>query len=218
MMKKIDSNLYNYVLGSSTRLTKLIDCLFILMIILLLFYSKAVFSDQNVAFYTFSTIVQGFLALVGFLGAFTIFKIQLIENEAYKISTGLESSVKMYNGEITHSYSWIEMMNECSKILDNEASQWKLVEITSGYQKLCKLRDEKSPIRNTMVDFSLITIVNIIIALLGILLSKIFISNTLFLVNGFYVSLSLCLSYISIKIAFKLIRSCLGYSFNIKIN
>lgn len=216
-MMKIEGNLYNYISMNQKKITTFMDILFLVVIIIMFFYYKNIFNDENVSFYLFSTIVQGFLALVGFLGALTVFKIQLIENEAQKISTALESSVEMYHGTISRSYSWIEMMNESSKILEDSRSQWRLGEIKSGYAKLCKLRDEKSPIRNIMVDFSLITMVNIMVALFGILLSKIFISNELFLSNTFYALLALSLSYISIKIAFKLIRSCLGYSFSVMI-
>lgn len=186
-------------------------------VLIILYFYKIIFSNQNVSYYLFSTIVQGFLALVGFLGALTVFKIQLIENEAQKISAGLEESVKMYRGVIVHSYSWIEMMGECSYILDDKNSQWQIPQIKSGYEKLCKLRDEKSPIRNSMVDFSIVTFVNIFIALLGIVLSTAFISNCLYFINTVYSFITIILSFYSVINAFGVIRSSLGYSYSIKI-
>jgi len=210
-------DLYNFISHKSKIFTYIADSLFFIVVVILLCFYKGVFIDEAVTFYTFSTIVQGFLALVGFLGALTIFKIQLIESEAQKISNGLEVSVKMYNGIKVHSYSWIEMMNACCAILQNKESNFQVEDIKTGYGKLCTLRDEKSPIRNSMVSFSLITMVNIVIALLGIPLSKLFVSSELFLVNTIYTLITLGLSYYSIKGAFKVIRSCLGYSFRLSI-
>jgi hypothetical protein len=210
-------DLYNFISRKSKFFTILADVLFIAGVVILFIFYKDVFKNQNVLFYTYSTIVQGFLALIGFLGALAIFKIQLIENEAQKVSSGLEHSVEMYKGREVHSYSWGEMVNACSHILSNKESQWQITEIQSGYDKLCKLRDEKSPVRNNMVDFSIITMVNIMISLFGILLSNVFISNELYLTNAFYSLLALCLSFISIKGAFSLIRSVLGYSFTLYV-
>jgi len=216
-MVKNNRDIYNYIASKSNFFLRLENFILLVVFFGLLYFYKDVFSDQNVSFYTFSTIVQGFLALVGFLGALTVFKIQLIENEAQKISTGLETSIKMYKGIEVHSYSWIEMMNACSVILENKDSNFNITEIKSGYEKLCKLRDQKSPIRNDMVSFSLVTMINVMISLLGILLSKVFISNELFLTNAFYTLLTLCLAFYSIKSAFKVIRSCLGYSFRVSL-
>lgn len=211
-------NLYNYISSKSVFFTRLADGLFAVIIVVTFIFYRDIFGNINSSFYTFSTIVQGFLALVAFLGTLTVFKIQLIETEAQKVSAGLESSLEMYKGKEVYSYSWIESMNLCNSILSNKESNWQIAEITSGYNKLCKLRDEKSPIRNTMVDFSIVTMVNIMIALIGISLSPLFISKGLFLTNGFYTLLVLSLSFYSIKAGFKVIRSCLGYSFSITIN
>ena len=214
-MNNID--LYNYISGRP-KFLYLANFSFFLAIVILLYFYKDVFSDQNIAFYTFSTIVEGFLALVGFLGAITIFKIQLIENEAQKISDGLEIIVLQYKGVVASSFSWIEMMNACSNILDDKNSNYHIDEIKSGFEKLCRLRDEKSPIRNTMVDFSLITLVNVMVALIGILFSKILISNGLFLANAIYTLITLCLAFYSVKMAFKVIRFGMGYSFVRKVS
>lgn len=206
------NKLYNYLTSHPIIYKLSIAVYFILILVILVFY-KSIFIDQNVSFYTYSTIVQGFLALVAFLGTVTIFKIQLIENEAQKISIGLEEGVKMYKGIEVHSYSWIGMMNVCQAILENKDSQWQIQQIRSGYDKLCKLRDEKSPIRSEMVDFSLFSFINIIMALIGIPLSKLFISQNLLFIGAIYLLINVTFSFVSIRSAFKLIRKCLGYSF-----
>jgi len=212
-MTKIDDGFYNYISQKQKFFRFLANSFFFLICVFLLIFYKSIFSDQNVSFYTFSTIVQGFLALIAFLGAVAVFKLQLIENEAQKISNGLESSVRDYRGVVVHSYSWIEMMNACSKILENKDFSNNV--ISSGYEKLCRLRDEKSPIRSKMVDFSLASLVNIVVALLGIPFSKLLTVHGLVFIDAIYIVFNITLSYASTLSAFRLIRLCLGYSFKI---
>ena len=72
---------------------------------ILKFYVE-VFSDQNLAYYLFSTIVQGFLALVGFLGAVAIFKIQLLESDMTSITNFIRPWIVInLKGDIANGYS-----------------------------------------------------------------------------------------------------------------
>jgi hypothetical protein len=213
----ISKDIYNYISQNWSFFNKTMNVLLFVVACLLLYFNKDIFNDPNVSFYAFSSVVQGFLALVGFLGAVTIFKIQLIENDAQKVSTGLEGFVKDYNGIIVHTYSWSDMINACEIILNNENNTLGRVGIKNGYDKLCNLRDQKSPIRNSMVDFSLLSMVNIMIALLGIPLAKLFITKELFILNALLVLIVMILSFICIRGAFKVIRFSVGYSFSINL-
>jgi hypothetical protein len=207
-------NFYN----KTTKNSLYLGILLLIIFAILLFCSyPTVFSDQNVSYYVYSTVVQGFLALIGFLGAVSVFKLQLIENEAQKISAGLEDTVKMYKGVEVHSYSWIEMMNVCEEIIQDKNSQWQLQQIKSGCDKLFKLRDEKSPVRNSMIDLSLISMINIILALFGMPLSRLFIVENLFFINYIYMMVIFTLSIYSAINAVQVIRYCVGYSFSIKL-
>lgn len=217
-MASIKSGLYNYILQKKRLLG------FILYSVLFISYSyilcnyKVIISnnDLSVFYYTFSTIVQGFLALVGFLGALSVYKLQLIETEASKVSLGLEPTVALYKGEhIVRTYSWIEMMNQCGHILENKESNWEIDKVRSGYEKFTKLRDEKDTVRNTMLDFAVISMINIIFALIMLPLSKVLISNDLLLLSVVLLLMSISLSLFSAKKAISVIRKCLGYGFTI---
>ncbi|MFA7290327.1 MAG: hypothetical protein WC055_15740 [Melioribacteraceae bacterium] len=183
----------------------------------IIYYGKNLISggDISVFYYTFSTIVQGFLALVGFLGAVSIYKLQIIENQASKISSSLEESIALYKGPIAYTYSWIETMNECGYILDNKENNWKINEITSAHSKMCNLRDEKDSIRNVIVDFSIISMVNIMFALINLPISKILVINNLLQLAVLFLVINIILSFFSAKIAISVIRKCLGYGFTL---
>ncbi|MCK9578211.1 hypothetical protein M0R01_01800 [bacterium] len=190
---------------------------FLLIITFLSFYFyKNLFSNINASFYILSSIIQGFLALIGFLGTVTIYKLQLIENEAEKVSSGLEEFIINYNGTEVRSYSWIEMMNTCKKILDNP-NNTSTTGIKKGYERLCELQNQKQPIQKSMVDFSLLSMVNVIISLMGIPLSSFFIENRLICLNAILIIIVFLLSYYCIKGSFKTIRKSVGYSFTTKI-
>ncbi len=172
-------------------------------------------NDVSVFYYTFSTIVQGFLALVGFLGGVSIYKLQLIENEATKISDNLKEDIALYKGSIVFTYSWIETMNECSLILSNKDSNWKINEINSANTKFCKLRDEKNSIRNTIIDFSIVSMINIMFALINLSLSKILITKELLEFALLFLIINIIFSFFSAKVAISVIRKCLGYGFTL---
>jgi len=216
-MASIKDGLYNYILQNKKFYTIAIYLILALVSFYIFCnYQKIILgNDINVFYYTFSTIVQGFLALIGFLGALSVYKLQLIETEATKVAVGLEESVTLYKGSTVNSYSWIEMMNQCGFILQNKESNWQVDKIKAGYEKLCKLRDDKNSIRNTMLDFSIVSIINIIFALIMLPLSKILISNNLLLLSTILLLVNILLSLFSAKNAINVIRKCLGYGFTI---
>jgi len=218
-MTKIDDGFYNYISKKSKLFTFLANSFFFIAVGILMYFYKNIFNDQNTSFYTFSTIVQGFLALIGFLGTVIIFRLQLIENDAQSTSDNLKPFVRDYRGLLTDSYSWIEMMNECEKIseIPDKLNSFYSSKIKVGYERLSKLNKEKSSIRNMMVDFSLLSLINIVLALIGIPLSRFLIIHSFILADGIYLIINITLSYASVLSAFRLIRSCLGYSFKVKL-
>ncbi len=135
-MASIKKGLYNYILQNKKIFSLGIFLLLFGAIFCVIYYGNDLISrgDISAFYYTFSTIVQGFLALVGFLGAVSIYKLQIIENEASKISSSLEESIALYKGPVAYAYSWIETMNACGLILENKDSYFKINEITSAHK------------------------------------------------------------------------------------
>ncbi len=217
-MSSLRNGLYNYSCQNKKIISFILYLILAILYLYILWNYKGLISnsDLSVFYYSFSTIVQGFLALVGFLGSLSVYKLQLIETEASKVSQGLEPSIAMYKGEhVARTYSWIEMMNECGYILDNKESNWEIDKVRSGHEKFIKLRDEKNSVRNSMLDFSVMSMVNIIFALIMLPLSKLLITNNLLFWSVALLLINVSLSLFSAKKAISVIRKCLGYGFTL---
>lgn len=217
--KKI--GLYSLISRKSDLLENLVKGAFFVILMVLIALSKKIFDDQNVSFYTFSTIVQGFLALIGLLGTVVVFRLQLIEQETEKISNILVSTLNFFIPVRVHEYSLSALMIESKKILDNkkheEESPGPYYHLETMFSNLENLGEQKTTIRNTMVDFSIVSLTNITVALLGLPLSKLFILNGWIPWLGVYLTINLTLSFFSVLAAFRIIRKCLGYSFKIEM-
>jgi|GEM_PF-2186989 len=212
-MPKIEDGLYSFVL--SRRKTFLVIAFVVTVGILgsaLKFYPY-VFRDQNLSYYLFSTIVQGFLALVGVLGAVALFKLQNTENDERDIlNFARPLLVDLRLGTIANSYSSIQVKDEIKRILAGEHSiDHELLQV--AHNKLEKVFDEKSRIRKAMVDFALWSFVTVLLALLGIPLSTLLIHFELYLFIGLYSVIDIGLAIGALFAAFVMIRSILGYTF-----
>ncbi len=208
-------DLYNHI-SRNRKFYILTPILFILIIFVgVIFFYKSIFCDINFSYYFFSTVVQGFLALIGVLGATGIFKLQLMEQEAGNVTEGLRNYTRHHNGFIVDTYSWIEMMNACEYILQSNKDFGHNESIRIGLDKLKKIRDEKSGIRNKIVDFSLVCFVNVTVALLGFFYSKIMVSQGFYAFDAIYLVFNFGLSLAAIYGAFGVVRIVFGYSFSL---
>lgn len=215
IFKNIDLDIYNQISNNPKFFRRSFIILTFLFLTAFATQYKNVFSDQNVSFYTFSTIVQGFLALIGFLGTVVIFKLQLIENNAQSVRDGLVIFLKDYNGNIAYTYSWIEAMNTVKDLNQGGNLSMHAEQLKNGCNKLEQYSEEKSNLRKIMIDFSVISLINISVALVGLPFSKYLLFNNLYLVNSIYMLFNIGLSISSVFLAIKLIRSSLGYSFSL---
>lgn len=174
-------------------------------------YSKEI-SEANLYYYTFSTIVQGFLGLVALLGTVVIFKIQLLENEM-KTTTETSFSHIQDNFEPNIAiFSALEMMNKLGEICDKQQTSGLTKAV---YLNLTELNSAIGDIRTKMVDFTLFSFLNISLALIGLPLSKIIIENANDYWAIIYLVINISLSLYSLLLAFKIVRSSLGYSFRL---
>ncbi len=214
-MTEIKNGLYNYY----TSHKKFFDNSTFIFVTLILGFSlthyKDVFSDQNLSYYLFSTIVQGFLSLLGFLGALAIFKIQLLENEISQVADSMREPMRLHRGTDTDGYSSIEIMNEAERIIQDHNVDIDISKIRVGHARIKKVFNEKSDIRKSMVDFAMWSFINVSLALLGLLYSKVLIVNGLYFFASIYPIINVCISLVSLLTALLLIRRILGYSFTL---
>lgn len=204
--------IYNFLNKKRKIIIPVSTGLYIILITLIIINSETI-SDQNLYYYIFSTIVQGFLSLIALLGTVVIFKIQLLENEMSNVAA---NSVKSIQGPLAmdnaHLLSPTEMMSELGKRIsissDTSENIFKTI-----HDKLQKINLEKGELRTKMVDFSIISFINIAIALIGMPLSKLIRNCDYFSIC--YMILNINLSIYSLFYAFRLIRSSLGYSFKL---
>lgn len=217
----IPDGLYNYISQHNTRRLKIFTCILsFLLVALLLLFVEDVFSDQNLYYYTSSTIVQGFLALVAFLGTFVVYKLQIIETELNGTRDRMENDLTYFLGQAPYSFSWIEAMNEARKILDNNPkdsanNRSGLERIEMNWGKLDKLSKERGIIRSKMVDFSSLTFINIGLGLIMLPVSRMLLMNHLYCLGSILLILNISLSFLSMTSALGVIRLVVGYSFRL---
>ena len=137
----------------------------------------------------------------------------VVETDLNKTSDKLEIPVIYYKGTTAQTFSWIEMMNESAKILEDAKNNRYRSEIEMCHKKMVMLSDEKSEIRTKMVDFSLLSFANVIFALVGLPISKVLVFYNLHVVGVSYSALNILISIISLFFAWKIIRISMGYSF-----
>lgn len=224
-MRYIQDGLYNYLSQHNTRRFKiLVVILFLSLIGLLTLSVDNIFSDQNLYYYTFSTIVQGFLALVAFLGAVVIYKLQIIESDLDKISNNLYLYVRVFppfSESVEGVYSWSEIMNEGERIInapENKTGMYSdsIQKAEIYLNKLRKLSSDRGSIRTKMVDFSLFSFLNVGFSLISMPVTRLFVEQKLFYFGEVFIIMGILASCFSLFLAFKIIRAVLGYSFSAK--
>lgn len=171
-----------------------------------------VFSDQNLSYYLFSTIVQGFLSLVGILGAVAIFKIQLLENESLVITESGKKFMEHYKGFCVNCYTPKEMLDETQNILNDDGNHAHREQIKKTQERLSENNKEKLFIRETMVRFVLLSFINVSVALIGISLSKLLIMNELYFLMSVYSIINLSFSISVLLVSLEIIKHIIGQS------
>lgn len=206
--------MYNLLSQYRTALTCLVWMLVILITALLFYFSSDIFKEQNVFFYTSSTIVQGFIALVALLGAVVVFKVQLEDQAMQKLSDGVESSVAYWRGTAAKTYTPTQMINACREILNNTeedhgGSKDLLRKVSEKMQETVASRNEA---RNKMVDFAAVSLLNVSIALISLLFTPVFVKY--WCVGGILLTANVYLSIFSLSKALEVVRSTMGYGFS----
>lgn len=213
IMLNIDKLYNKYFSYYGKRWFRTCVIVFIMLIVLfLMINADNIFINKNLYFYTYSTIVQGFLALVAFLGAIVIYKLQLIEMDLNKMRDRVIPSLRFFLGTTADTLSWFEAMNEARKIMGQKQKEnWQKENaniIKIYYRKMKKISREKRAIRSKMVYFSFVSFINIGIALISLLFTEIFAG--FYYIGGIMLIDNIFLSMISLLLAFNVINVTLG--------
>lgn len=219
-MQFLKGGFYNSIVQNIKLVRVISYSLFLLIMVFYTILARCIFDDQNLYYYVFSTIIQGFLALVAFLGAVVIYKLQLLEIEMGSFADKIRPTLEKYLGERARVLSQKEIDEEIEKIKKSKendncyiATYFQLLEQYSN--NVPKLRDEKGLIRSKMVDFSIISFFNVGFCLISLPLSRLVVDSKLYFVGEALVLIGFLISYVSLLFAFRIIRIILGYSFSI---
>lgn len=184
---------------------------------LLIYFAPNIFKNENVYFYTSSTIAQGFIALVAFLGSVVVFKVQLEDQAMQKLSDGIEFSVAFYHGSATKTYTPTQMMNACKEILakenENYGNNKDLMKKISD--KMTETLASRGETRNKMVDFAIVSFLNVSVAMISLLFTPILAKS--WYVGGILLSANVYFSIFSLSRALGVVKSTMGYSFSLSI-
>jgi hypothetical protein len=203
--------IYNFITKIKKKYkTSLIILILIILFILIYCFYDYIFVKDSVYYYTFSTIVQGFIGLIAFLGAVVVFKLQIHENEINKVLDVLRGLLdSFYDVECQYSSNdEIKKICEEKKIVLKDSAK-------SNYIKLTEIDRQKGELRSVLVDFVIITLINVSMAIFGLLFVPIFqfhvFIGTLFLLSNIF------LSIFSLYWVWRVVRVTLGYSFELNL-
>lgn len=187
---------------------------FFIIFLLFYFFAPKVFQDSNVFFYTLSTIVQSFIALVAFLGTVVVFKIQVEDQAMQRLSDNVEDSVGNYDGDAS-IYTPNQMMNACERIINEEKRDFGDKNfIKKYYSKMKETLSSRNRARKQMVDFALASFLNVAAALVAVVFTPIFVKY--WFIGGIILTANIVFSTIILVMAMGIVRITLGYDFSTK--
>ncbi len=176
--------------------------------LLIAYFRTTIFSDASVYYYTSSTIVQGFIALVAFLGAVVVFKLQLYETEMQDYTSFIKPYLHQHRGQISSTYSPFEARDESRKILEG-VDTMHFAQIKDFVNKVDNIAGKQVELRRRMSVFVIVSFTNVTIALLSLLLAPILVDTPN--IGGLLMVVNVYLSIFSLYKAWRVVRSTLGY-------
>jgi hypothetical protein len=205
-------DIYNFI-TKHRKIFKIIFCLIVIFVCLESYiFRQTIFIDATPYFYIFSTIAQGFVALVAFLGAVIIFRLQLYENEMEKVSEAAKILLHSFSlPEERAAFSPVEIFGKCSYIINDLKTEHPQLRIV--YNKMEEILKQKGRIRNQMVDFTIISFINISLALINLLFPTIY---KIFPIVGYSMTIfNIGFSIFSLFFAWRVVRSAVGYTYTL---
>ncbi|MCK4905479.1 hypothetical protein KAS42_04490 [bacterium] len=179
--------------------------LLLLIIIWFICYTINITLSQEHLFWTFSTVMQSFVALGALLGMVAVFRLQIINNKSDIIALSLRKPIIYFRGMPASTYLPEDILCEGNKILKEEGNKVGS-EIKLGLPQLEKLFDEEKNIKKQIVDF-----VKKIVVITALALIFLIITPTLIKIHADIASLGLILylAITSLITTIKLIKEIL---------
>ena len=117
---------------------------------------------ENALYYTFSTIAQALAAAIALLGAFTLYRLQLLQAAMLEAAAILKSHTSADRGEVDAAYI-VADYNRVFELVRDADGKSKLTEIRAGLEKFARLLAEKRLVLRTF-QVALVASVLVILA------------------------------------------------------
>ncbi len=183
---------------------------------LLYHFASQIFSDVNVYFSIASSIVQGLLGLVAFLGTVIVFKIQLEDQALQKLSDSVEPVLAHIHGNRVAALTPTQMLNECIDTLTSLDPKYPhrefIIMIRSKMEETLASRRE---VRSKMVDFAVVSFLNVALAIIVILFTPVL--ATYWCIGGILLTSNILFSFFALYTALKTVRRAMGYDFKLSL-
>ncbi len=179
--------------------------------------AEKAFQDSTVYYYFFSTVVQGFLTLVAFLGAFVVFKLQILHTEFETLIDKIRNQlVSLLDDSSLHKSTDDEIAQKASDVYYEKVNYKKADanadHVKNHYPRIEKSLNKTRIIREGMILFSIISFLNVGLSLAGIPLSKYFLTepHNISIINLVLLIICFIFSILSLLLAYKLIKNALA--------
>jgi len=137
------------------------------LILLGIFSYKNIIISEDVLFWTFSTIIQSFVALLALLGMVAIYRLQSLESELNHLCDTIRIYVEFFIGLAAKAYTQEEIINACNKI-SRESQNTSSVErnqVVRTNQRLDEIIKNRKKIKTDTLRFVELTIFIVFISL-----------------------------------------------------
>ncbi len=182
-------------------------------VIILIFIAVSMWRDikisEDVLFWTFSTVVQAFMALIALLGMVGIYKLQVINNEIDKTVELIRMTVQYFRGLRAQGYSREEIIMHCNRISQEEhpGSSGELSIMQAVNKKFGNLLDKEKEIKKNVIYFATYTVFIVYLSLFFLSWTDNIIVNNLF--SRFTLVIVIILSLFSLIMGLNLLRRIL---------
>lgn len=158
--------------------------------------------EKETFYYSFSTIAQTIIALIAFLGTIVIFRLQTYENRRSELITQL----RVYNNNVIRSADQVLERAKKFSSKDGNDNYGFIVsneEVGVIINEIDVIDSSSDTIKFKMIDFSLLAVLNSVVALIGLFLTPLLSNLTTHIIqNSVDHSLMLGKSYLFFNIVF----------------
>ncbi len=120
---------------------------------------------ENALYYTFSTIAQALAAAIALLGAFTLYRLQLLQAAMLEAAAILKSHTSANRAEIDAAYI-VADYNRVFELVRAADAKSKLTEIRAGLEKFARLLAEK---RAVLQSFQVALVASVLVILASVI-------------------------------------------------